>query len=298
VSATRLQIETFLDEDSSTFTHLVLDTSTGQCAVVDPVLGFDPASGRTDDSGARRIAHRIHELGAKLQWILETHAHADHLSAAPFLKRALGGKIGIGERIREVQKVFGELFGEGPGFARDGSQFDRLFADGDGFAIGSLPVRALHTPGHTPACLAYLIEDGEDSVAFVGDTLFMPDYGTARCDFPGGDASALYRSITRLLALPARTRLFMCHDYPPEGRALRWETTVAEQRRDNIHVRDGVDEATFVALRERRDAGLSTPRLMLPAIQVNMRAGRFPEPAPNGVSYLKLPIDALGRSRA
>jgi len=288
--ANRLQIETFFDDDTSTFSHLVLDRSTGQCAIVDPVLGFDAASGRTDDRGARRLAHRVHELGAKLQWVLETHAHADHLSAAPFLKRALGGKIGIGERIREVQRTFGEMFNAGDDFARDGSQFDRLFADDDHFAIGSLPVRAMHTPGHTPACLSYVIEDGGDVVAFVGDTIFMPDYGTARCDFPGGSAATLYRSVRRLLSLPDHTRLFMCHDYPPGGREIRWECTVAEQRRDNLHLRDGVDEAAFVALRSRRDATLGTPKLMLPAIQVNMRAGNPPPPEENGVSYLKIPL--------
>ena len=294
MSDKRLQIESFFDEDTSTFSHIVLDRSTGQCAIVDPVLGFDPASGRTDDSGARRLAHRVHELGARLQWVLETHAHADHLSAARFLKRALGGRIGIGEHIREVQRGFGELYNEGPQFARDGSQFDRLFADGERFAIGSLPVRVMHTPGHTPACLAYLVQGDDDLVAFVGDTIFMPDYGTARCDFPGGSAVTLYRSIRKLLALPSQTRLFMCHDYPPDGRAIRWETTVAEQRRDNVHVRDGIDEAAFVAMRQRRDATLGTPRLMLPAIQVNMRAGSFPPPEGNGISYLKIPVDGLG----
>lgn len=293
MTAKRLQIESFFDEDTSTFSHLVLDASTGQCTIVDPVLGYDPASGRTDDSGARRLAHRVHELGAKLQWVLETHAHADHLSAAPFLKRALGGRIGIGEHIREVQRIFGDLFNEGPQFARDGSQFDRLFADGERFTIGSLQVRVMHTPGHTPACLVYLVEADDDRVAFVGDTLFMPDYGTARCDFPGGSAAALYRSIQKLLSLPGDTRLFMCHDYPPDGRAIRWETTVAEERRDNIHVRDGIDEATFVAMRQRRDATLGTPRLLLPAIQVNMRAGSLPPPEDNGVSYLKIPVDRL-----
>lgn len=294
MTAKRLQIESFFDEDTSTFSHLVLDTSTGLCAIVDPVLGFDPASGRTDDGGARRLSHRVQELGARLQWVLETHAHADHLSAAPFLKRALGGRIGIGEHIREVQRSFGELFNEGPQFARDGSQFDRLFADGERFAIGSLQVRVMHTPGHTPACLAYLVEGDDELVAFVGDTIFMPDYGTARCDFPGGSAATLYRSIQKLLSLPPNTRLLMCHDYPPDGRAIRWETTVAEERRDNVHVRDGIDEAIFVAMRQRRDATLGTPRLMLPAIQVNMRAGSFPPPEGNGVSYLKIPVDLLG----
>lgn len=290
----RLRIETFFDEDTATFTHLLLDSDTGHCAIVDPVLGFDPASGRTDDSAARRLAQRVQALGAKLQWILETHAHADHLSAAPFLKRALGGRIGIGSGITAVQQAFGELYGEGPGFARDGSQFDRLFEDGAGFSIGSLPVRVLHTPGHTPACVVYVVEDGNERVACVGDTIFMPDCGTARCDFPGGDAATLHRSIARLLALPADTRLLMCHDYPPGGRTIRWESTVAEQRQDNIHVRDGIDEATFVTLRTRRDAGLDMPRLMLAAIQVNMRAGELPPPAANGIRYLKLPVDALG----
>jgi glyoxylase-like metal-dependent hydrolase (beta-lactamase superfamily II) len=289
-----MQIETFFDDETATFTHLLIDSSSGQCAIVDPVLGYDPASGRTDESAARRLVQRVQALGARLQWILETHAHADHLSAAPFLKRSLGGRIAIGAQIREVQQTFGELFGEGPDFPRDGSQFDRLFEHGDGFSIGSLPVRVIHVPGHTPACVAYVVEDDEDRVAFVGDTIFMPDCGTARCDFPGGSASTLYRSIGSLLALPPNTRLFLCHDYPPGGRAIRWETTVAEQRQENIHVRDGIDEATFVALRKRRDATLGTPRLMLPAVQVNMRAGRLPAAAANGISYLKIPVNALG----
>ncbi|MBT9516289.1 MAG: MBL fold metallo-hydrolase [Methyloversatilis discipulorum] len=284
-----LQIESFFDEATNTVSYIVFDRATLACAVVDSVLDYDPKSGRTSTASADRIVARVRELGARLEWILETHVHADHLSAAPWIKQQLGGRLGIGEHIVTVQRVFGKLFNAGTEFERDGSQFDHLFRDGETFKIGSLQARALHTPGHTPACMSYLIEDA----AFVGDTLFMPDYGTARCDFPGGDARTLYRSIRTLLALPPETRLFMCHDYMPDGRAPRWETTVADERAHNIHVHDGISEDDFVAMRTARDATLDMPVLILPSVQVNMRAGHLPPPEDNGTRYLKIPLDAL-----
>lgn len=289
----RLQIESFFDEASSTFSHLVLDRETGQCALVDSVLDYDPKSGRTRTTGAERLVARVRELGAQVQWLLETHVHADHLSAAPWLKAQLGGQIAIGAQITTVQKTFGTLFNAEPGFARDGSQFDHLFRDGDTFAIGGLRATALHTPGHTPACMTYLVEDGDARAAFVGDTLFMPDYGTARCDFPGGDAATLFRSVRRVLALPGDTQLYMCHDYRPGGRPLAHVSTVAEQRAANVHVHDGIAEADFVAMRQARDATLDMPVLILPSVQVNMRAGHLPPPEDNGISYLKIPLNAL-----
>ena len=267
----------------------MFDRATLACAVVDSVLDYDPKSGRTSTTSADRIVARVRELGARLEWILETHVHADHLSAAPWIKQQLGGRLGIGEHIVTVQQVFGKLFNAGTEFERDGSQFDHLFRDGETFTIGSLQARALHTPGHTPACMSYLIEDA----AFVGDTLFMPDYGTARCDFPGGNARTLYRSIRTLLSLPPDTRLFMCHDYMPDGRAPRWETTVADERAHNIHVHDGISEDDFVAMRTARDATLDMPVLILPSVQVNMRAGHLPPAEDNGTRYLKIPLDAL-----
>lgn len=263
------------------------------CAIVDSVLDYDPKACRTDTGSADRLIARVRELGARLEWILETHVHADHLSAAPYLKSVLGGRVGIGSRIAGVQAFFGDLFDAGPEFARDGSQFDRLLADGESFRIGALTVSVMHTPGHTPACVTYVVTDGQEQAAFVGDTLFMPDYGTARCDFPGGDARTLYRSIRRVLALPPETRLFMCHDYLPAGRPLAYETTVAAERADNIHVRDGIGEDEFVAMRQARDATLDMPVLILPAVQVNMRGGQFPAPSANGTSYLKLPLNRL-----
>jgi len=284
-----LQIESFFDEATNTVSYIVFDRSTHACAVVDSVLDYDPKSGRTSTASADRIIARVRELDARLEWILETHVHADHLSAAPWIKQQLGGRLGIGEHIVTVQQVFGKLFNAGTEFERDGSQFDHLFRDGESFTIGSLQARALHTPGHTPACMSYLIEDA----AFVGDTLFMPDYGTARCDFPGGDARTLYRSIQRLLSLPPETRLFMCHDYMPDGRAPRWETTVADERAHNIHVHEGISEDDFVAMRSARDATLDMPVLILPSVQVNMRAGHLPPPEDNGTRYLKIPLDAL-----
>ena len=293
----RLRIDTFFDEATSTFSHLVIDLDSRQAAIVDSVLDFDPKSGRTGTQGAERIAAQVEALGLTVQWLLETHVHADHLSAAPWLQARLGGTIAIGAMITTVQKTFGTLFNAGDDFARDGRQFGRLFADGDTFAIGGLRATALHTPGHTPACLTYVVETPDAPqvapAAFVGDTLFMPDYGTARCDFPGGDAATLYRSVRRVLDLPGDTRLFMCHDYRPGGRALAHVTTVAEQRAANVHVHDGIAEDTFVAMRRARDATLDMPVLMLPSVQVNMRAGHLPPPESNGVRYLKIPLDRL-----
>ena len=293
----RLRIDTFFDEATSTFSHLVIDLDSRQAAIIDSVLDYDPKSGRTGTQGAERLAAQVEALGLTVQWLLETHVHADHLSAAPWLQARLGGTIAIGAQITTVQKTFGTLFNAEPEFARDGRQFGRLFADGDTFAIGGLRATALHTPGHTPACLTYVVEDPDDPqvapAAFVGDTLFMPDYGTARCDFPGGDAATLYRSIRRVLDLPGDTRLFMCHDYRPGGRALAHVTTVAEQRAANVHVHDGVAEDAFVAMRRARDATLDMPVLMLPSVQVNMRAGHLPPPESNGVRYLKIPLDRL-----
>lgn len=282
------QVTAFFDPDTFTFSYLVRDPQTMHCAIVDPVLDFDPASGTTHTTSAAQLVAAVQSAGLTLDWILETHVHADHLSAAPWLKQQLGGQLAIGAGIRQVQQVFGEAFNAGPEFARDGSQFDRLFAEGDVFHIGQLEGRVLHTPGHTPACLTYLIGDA----AFVGDTLFMPDYGTARCDFPGGDARTLYQSIQKLFALPDATRLFMCHDYKTPGRdEYLYETSVAEQKAANIHVGAGRTEAEFVQMRTQRDATLGMPRLILPSVQVNMRAGQFPPPEENGVSYLKLPLN-------
>ena len=289
----RLAIEHFFDEATSTFSYLVLDRSTLQCALIDSVLNYDPKSGRTSTVAADKLIVRVKALGAQVQWLLETHVHADHLSAAPYLQKQLGGHIAIGSHITTVQQVFGKLFNAGPEFARDGSQFGRLLEDEEHFAIGSLAVRALHTPGHTPACMTYVIEDGGKTVAFVGDTLFMPDYGTARCDFPGGDAGVLFRSIQKVLALPPETQLYMCHDYPPGGRPVAHASTVAAQRSANIHVHDGIGEEAFVAMRRARDATLPMPVLILPSVQVNMRAGQMPPPEDNGVRYLKIPIDVL-----
>lgn len=286
-------IEAFFDPDTWTLSYLVLDRESQQCALIDSVLDYDPKSGRTGTASADRMIDRVKTLGASVQWILETHVHADHLSAAPYLKARLGGQIAIGSHITTVQKVFGTLFNSGPEFAHDGSQFDRLLQDGDTLSIGSLQVRAMHTPGHTPACMTYVISNGKDTAAFVGDTLFMPDYGTARCDFPGGDARTLYRSINKVLSLPADTRLYMCHDYQPGGRELLFMSTVADERASNIHVRDGVSEDEFVAMRQARDATLSMPTLILPSVQVNMRAGEMPPPEANGTRYLKIPINAL-----
>ena len=288
-----LQVEGFFDAATSTVSYIVLDQATMQCALVDSVLDYDPKSGRTAHASADRLNARVRELGATVQWLLETHVHADHLSAAPYLQQTLGGRLGIGQHITTVQKVFGGLFNAGEGFAHDGRQFDHLIADGETFAIGELQVRAMHTPGHTPACMTYVVSDGGQSAAFVGDTLFMPDYGTARCDFPGGDARTLYRSIGKVLSLPPETRLYMCHDYQPGGREVKFVSTVAEQREANVHVHNGIGEDAFVAMRQARDATLDMPVLMLPAVQVNMRAGQLPLPESNGTRYLKIPLDTL-----
>ncbi|AZF43267.1 Metallo-beta-lactamase family protein [Pseudomonas sp. R1-43-08] len=283
-------IQAFLDEASSTYTYVVYEADGGACAIVDSVLNYDPASGRTDTAQADQVIAFVQAHGLKVQWLLETHAHADHLSAAPYLRRALGGKIAIGQSISQVQGVFKHLFNLEPEFRVDGSQFDHLFAPDEIFHIGGLQAQALHVPGHTPADMAYLI-DGR--LILVGDTLFMPDVGTARCDFPGGDARQLYASMRKLLAFPSDTKLYVCHDYPPEGREAKCLTTVAEQRAGNIHVHDGVDEAAFVAMRTARDAGLGMPTLLLPAIQVNVRAGNMPPAEENGVTYLKIPLNQL-----
>jgi glyoxylase-like metal-dependent hydrolase (beta-lactamase superfamily II) len=283
-------IKAFFDKATNTVSYVVHDPETLRGAVIDSVLDFDPASGRTSFSSADAIIAYVGEKGLGIDWLLETHAHADHLSAAPYLQQQLGGKIAIGAAITLVQNVFGKLFNAGTEFQRDGSDFDALFNDGDHFRIGNLDVTVLHVPGHTPADIAYVIGDA----AFVGDTMFMPDYGTARADFPGGDARTLFRSLRRLLELPADTRLFMCHDYLPEGRDhFVWATTVAEQRASNVHAHDGISEDEFVAMREARDANLDMPRLILPSVQVNMRAGHLPEAEENGVRYLKIPLNAL-----
>ncbi len=281
-------VQPFFDEPTNTFSYVIRDPDSRACAIVDSGLEFDYAAGRARVDSADAIIEYVRAEGLQVQWVLETHVHADHLSAAPYLQDTLGGQTGIGEHIREVQEIFGKVFNAGTDFARDGSQFDRLFRDGDRFWIGGLEARVMHTPGHTPACLTYVIGDA----AFVGDTLFMPDYGTARCDFPGGDARALFRSIQKVLALPPETRLFLCHDYKAEGRdQFAPMTTVAEQRRANIHVHDGVTEDEFVALRTERDATLGMPRLILPSVQVNMRAGDMPPAEDNGQVYLKVPIN-------
>ena len=288
-----LQVEGFFDPATWTVSYIVLDQGTKQCALVDSVLDYDPKSGRTSHASADALIARVSELGAHVQWILETHVHADHLTAAPYLKQELGGQIGIGQHITTVQKVFGSLFNAGSDFARDGRQFDHLFADGEKFSIGGLQARAMHTPGHTPACMTYVVEDGSRTAAFVGDTLFMPDYGTARCDFPGGDARTLFRSINKVLSLPPDTLLYMCHDYQPGGREVQYVSTVAEERERNIHVRNGVSEEEFVVMRQARDATLGMPTLILPSVQVNMRAGQLPEPESNGTRYIKIPLNAV-----
>jgi glyoxylase-like metal-dependent hydrolase (beta-lactamase superfamily II) len=288
-----MQVEGFFDEATNTVSYIVLDCETKQCAIVDSVLDFDPKSGRTSTQSADKLIARVRELGATVQWLLETHVHADHLSAAPYLKEKLGGQLAIGEQITVVQHVFGKLFNAGSAFAMDGSQFDRLLLDNEAFKIGNLACRALHTPGHTPACMTYTVASGQELAAFVGDTIFMPDFGTARCDFPGGDAHTLYRSIRRVLSLPPETRLYLCHDYPPDGREVKFVTTVAEQSAANVHVHAGISEADFVAMRQRRDATLEMPVLLLPSVQVNMRAGALPEPEDNGIRYLKIPLNVL-----
>jgi len=283
-------VRAFFDEATNTITYLVRDPQGTACAVIDSVLDFDYASGRTDTRSADAVIAVIREERLDLQWVLETHVHADHLSAAPYLQEALGGKIGIGNRITVVQETFGKVFNEGTRFARDGSQFDRLFAEGDSVMIGQMRADVMHTPGHTPACLTYVIGDA----AFVGDTLFMPDFGTARCDFPGGSAEVMFDSVQRILSLPDDTRIFVGHDYKAPGREVyAWESTVGDQKALNVHVGAGRSRADFVELRQKRDATLAMPRLIVPSLQVNMRAGQMPEPEDNGLSYLKVPINGL-----
>jgi glyoxylase-like metal-dependent hydrolase (beta-lactamase superfamily II) len=281
-------IRAFFDEPTNTVSYLIADPATKRAAVIDPVLDYDHAAGEVDIRSVEAILSMAAEEGWTIDWSLETHAHADHLSGAPYVKARTGATIGIGEHIREVQRIFRPVF-NATDLKTDGSDFDRLFKDGETFKVGALDVEVLHTPGHTPACLAYKIGDA----VFVGDTIFMPDYGTARADFPGGSPATLYRSIRRLLALPDETRLFMCHDYKAPGRDhYAWETTVGAQKAGNVHVKDGVGEAEFVALRDKRDATLAAPRLLLPSIQVNIRAGRFPAAEANGVRYLLIPVKA------
>ncbi len=283
-------VHAFFDEPTNTATYVVWDPATKKAAIIDSVLDFDAAAGRTKTTSADAVIAYVRDEGLTVDWLLETHAHADHLSAAPYLQQALGGQLAIGRDIIRVQNVFGKIFNADTEFRRDGSEFDRLFDDGDRFAIGNIDAIALHVPGHTPADMAYAIGDA----VFTGDTLFMPDYGTARADFPGGDARQLFRSIRRLMQLPDPTRLFLCHDYKAVGRdAYVWETTVGAQRVGNVHVHEGVGEDDFVAMRTSRDATLSMPRLILPSIQVNMRGGHLPEPEANGTRYLKIPLDAL-----
>jgi glyoxylase-like metal-dependent hydrolase (beta-lactamase superfamily II) len=289
-AALRPEIASFFDPATYTVTYIVSDPTTGEAAIVDSVLDFDPNSGRTATASADKLIDHITSHNLKVTWLLETHAHADHFSAAPYLQEKLGGKIAIGAEITTVQNVFGKLFNAGTDFERDGSQFDALFKDGDTFTIGTLPVTVMHVPGHTPADIAYVVGEA----VFVGDTMFRPDYGTARADFPGGDARQLFRSLRRILSLPPETRLFMCHDYLPKGRTTYvWETTVAAEREGNIHAHDGITEDEFVAMREARDATLDMPRLILPSVQVNMRAGHLPPPDENGVTYLKIPVNAV-----
>jgi len=283
------QIEGFYDTITGTISYVVYDQPQGHAAIIDPVLDYDPKSGHTKTLSADKAITFVHEQELTVDWILETHAHADHLSSARYLQEQLGGRIAIGEHITQVQTIFKQLFNLEPGFALDGSQFDHLFADNENFQVGSLTGRALFVPGHTPADMAYQFGDA----VFVGDTLFMPDAGTARCDFPGGDAHTMYQSVQRLYALPPATRLFMCHDYPPPERGPLWETSIAEQRRKNIHIRDGVSEADFVQHRNTRDATLEMPTLIIPSVQVNIRAGDLPPPEDNGVSYLKVPLNRL-----
>ncbi len=285
----RPEVVPFFDPATNTISYIVRDRRSTACAVVDSVMDFDYASGRISFEHADAIIAHIRDKGWTLDWLIETHTHADHLSAAPYIQRHLGGKLAIGENIKAVQEVFGKVFNEGTEFQRDGSQFDRLFQDGDSYAIGTMTVHVMATPGHTPACMTHVVGDA----AFVGDTLFMPDGGSARADFPGGDAVTLFRSIRRILSLPDETRLFICHDYGPNGREIRWETTVGDERRHNIHVHDGVTEAEFVRLRTARDATLAMPALIIPSLQVNIRGGELPPKDESGRTFLKVPVNAL-----
>ncbi|MGI9416714.1 MAG: MBL fold metallo-hydrolase [Geminicoccaceae bacterium] len=279
----------FFDPATHTISYVVKDPGSAACAVIDPVMDIDLAAGRITSTHADEIAAHIERQGLELQWLIETHAHADHLSGSPYLQERLGGRIGIGSEITVVQEEFGKVFNEGTEFQRDGSQFDRLFEDGDTYQIGGMTAFVMHTPGHTPACMTHVIGDA----AFVGDTLFMPDGGSARADFPGGDAGVLYDSIQRVLALPAEMRLFMCHDYGPGGREIQWETTVAREKAENIHVGGGRSREEFIAMREARDKTLNMPALIIPSIQVNMRAGELPPAEDDGTTFLKVPVNRL-----
>jgi glyoxylase-like metal-dependent hydrolase (beta-lactamase superfamily II) len=285
----KAEVTGFFDTETNTISYVVKDPGSDACAIVDSVMDIDYAAGRIGYRSADAIIRHVEENGLKVEWLIETHAHADHLSGAPYLQQKLGGTLGIGENITVVQEVFGRIFNEGAEFRRDGSQFDRLFEDGGTYRVGTMTAFAIHTPGHTPACMTHVIGDA----AFVGDTLFMPDGGTARADFPGGDARQLYRSIKKVLSLPGEMRLFMCHDYGPHGREIRWETTVADERANNIHVRDGITEDEFVVMRTTRDKTLEMPKLIIPSIQVNIRGGQLPAAEDNGVRYLKVPLDKL-----
>ena len=283
------EVTAFFDEPTNTVTYVVKDPKSKSCAIIDSVLDIDYAAGRISYDSADQVIDFVTKNSLTVEWHIETHVHADHLSAAPYLQKKLGGKIGIGRNITIVQETFGKIFNEGTEFQRDGSQFDKLFDDGDTYNIGTMTAHAMHTPGHTPACMTHVVGDA----AFVGDTLFMPDGGSARADFPGGDARTLYRSIKRVLTLPNDTRLFMCHDYGPNGRNIKWETTVAEQREQNIHSKDGVTEDQFVAMREARDKTLGMPKLIIPSLQVNMKAGELPKPDESGKRFLKVPLNGL-----
>lgn len=286
----RPEVKAFFDEATNTFSYVAWDPATHQAAVIDSVLDYDAAAARIRHDSADALIAFVRGQGLAVQWVIDTHVHADHLSAAPYVKSQLGGLLAIGEHIREVQNVFGKVFNAGTPFARDGSQFDHLFTDGERYRLGSIDAVAMHTPGHTPACMTHVVGDA----AFVGDTLFMPDYGTARCDFPGGDARTLYRSIQRIFALPDATRVFLCHDYKTADRdGYACETSVGDERHANIHVREGTDEDAFVRMREARDATLPVPRLLLPSVQVNMRGGQLPPAEDNGVRYLKIPLDTF-----
>lgn len=284
------EVKGFFDPATFTISYIVADPETKKCAVVDSLLDFDQASGRTKTASADILIAYVKDHGLSCEWIIDTHVHADHLTAAPYVKQMLGGKTAIGDKISTVQNVFSEIFNEGQAFHTDGRQFDHLFADGETYKIGNIEGTAIHTPGHTPACMSHLIGDA----LFVGDTIFMPDFGTARCDFPGGDAGTLFDSIQKLFTLPAETRIFLCHDYKAPGRdEFVWETTVGEEKRANIHVKDGTTRNAFIKMRTERDATLDMPKLILPSVQINMRAGNMPEPEENGQRYMKIPINAL-----
>ena len=290
-----MQVHSFLHSDTETYTHVLADVQNKLCAIIDPVLNFDAKSGRTDTTSVDEVIEFVREHGWTLSYIIETHAHADHISAAAHVKELLGGKLVIGQHITEVQKIFKQVFNFDSSFRTDASQFDILTDEGETFVLGDITITVMYVPGHTPADMAYIAADNEKTVVFVGDTLFAPDVGTARCDFPGGDAKTLYHSIQKLLALPDDTIMYLCHDYPSKGRKHCPTTTVAAQKLGNIHIKEGINEAEFVQMRERRDATLDMPRLIIPSVQVNIDAGHFPEPEDNGTRYLKIPINALGK---